>query len=898
MPQVIVAVAASAAGAGVAGALGLAVGSIAYGVVSGLASAVVGMALNSALGLNKPPKSAKFTAAAQDRQQMIRSAVATRAVVYGQAMMSGPIVFASSTGTGNEYLHVVIPLAHGESEEIVSVQFGDDTVGSLDGSGNVTSGRFSGKMRIKKHLGSASQTADADLVSEVTEWTTDHRLRGITYLYVRLQYDQTVYPYGLENIKALVKGRKVYDPRSTLTAWTDNWALCAADYLTADFGFRATSTEVDYATHLVAQANVCDESVAIPGGGTQARYTCNGAIDLGNTLVDNIKGLLTGAVGNLVYTQGQYRLYAAAYATPTVTLDENDLRGALTLQARPGRSNLFNGVRGTYVSPTNFWQPADFPAVTNATYETQDGGEQLLKDVELPYTIDSFAAQRMAKIILERARQGITATLPCKLTAFKLAAWDVFSLTIATLGWSGKAFRVNRWMLQPTGGVDLEIQEEASGSYSWSSSEATVVDTAPDTTLPSLLYVAPPTSLILDSGGDQSFVDTDGTLTVRISVQWTASVGPFVAAYEVAWKPAAESIYQIMRVPPDTTAVMLSGLRNRTSYNVRVRAVNTAGLPSEWTADTLTASYTALADVTGLAAAGAFTIDAASVVWDPVEGALGYEVEVWTAGVLRRSVTQVGNTFTYGYQDAIADGGLARALTFKVRAYDGGDTSDNWATLTLTNAQIAAPDNVAASAGYGNVLITADRPTAPDYSGTLIWAGASTGFTRDAASLIYDGPNTVYTDTVAPGETRWYSMAHYDVFGQDGLNYSGYFSSTALSTGLPTVDTEPGSTYLGADVVYYTAAQELWEWTGSEYERAAPVVNATQINAATLAAINANLGAITAGSLNINNKFQVDTSGNVTIQSATTGARLQIYNDVIKVYDSSGVLRVKLGNLS
>ena len=899
MPQIIVAAAASAAGGAVAGALGLTIGSIAYGVVSGLTAAVVGTALGSALGLNKPPKANKFTAAAQDRQQMIRSAVATRQVVYGLAMMSGPIVFAASTGSENQYLHVVVPLAHGESQEIVSVQFGDDTVGTLDGAGNVTSGRFSGKMRIKKHLGASSQTADSDLVAEVAEWTTDHRLQGITYLYVRLQYDTSVYPYGLENIKAKVKGRKVYDPRSLTTAWTDNWALCLADYLMADYGLRATSAEVDMTGHLITQANLCDESVSIPGGGTQARYTCNGAVDLGNTIAANLRGLLTGAVGNLVYTQGQYRLYAAAYDTPTITLDENDLRGDMSLQARPSRQSLFNGVRGTFVSPDNFWQPSDFPQVTNATYESQDGGEQLLKDIELPYTIDGFAAQRMAKIILERGRQGITATLPCKLTAFRLAAWDNFSLTIDHLGWSAKTFRVTRWVMQPTGGVDLEIQEEASASYSWSSSDATVVDAAPDTTLPSLLNVAPPTGLILDSGGDQSYQDTDGALNIRILVQWTASAGPFVDHYEVAWKPVAESVFQAMRLDAAATSVMLSGLRNRTSYDVRVRAVNIAGRASEWASDTLTASYTALADVAGLAVEGPFTVDGARIKWSRVEGAIGYDVRVYTSSTLRREVQQVANTFSYSYQDAIADGGLARSLHFEVRAYDGGDTSDNWTTLDITNPQIAAPDNVAASAGYGNVLISADRPGAADYSGTLIWAGDATGFTCDASSLIYDGPNTVFTHTVAPGAVKWFRMAHYDVFGQDSLNYSGYFSSTALNVGgVPTTATTPGSTYLGEDVVYCTADGSLYEWTGAAYERATPVVNASQINAANLAAISANLGSITAGDININNKFIVASDGIVTMQSATTGARKVETSTYIKVYDAAGVKRLQLGDLS
>jgi len=64
-----------------------------------------------------------------------------------------------------------------------------------------------------------------------------------------------------------------------------------------------------------------------------------------------------------------------------------------------------------------------------------------------------------------------------------------------------------------------------------------------------------------------------------------------------------------------------------------------------------------------------------------------------------------------------------------------------------------------------------------------------------------------------------------------------------------------------------------------------------------LSAITADLGYITAGSLNIGSgKFTVDTSGNVKIKGTGT-ARMEISNETIKVFDNSGSLRVQLGNL-
>ena len=79
---------------------------------------------------------------------------------------------------------------------------------------------------------------------------------------------------------------------------------------------------------------------------------------------------------------------------------------------------------------------------------------------------------------------------------------------------------------------------------------------------------------------------------------------------------------------------------------------------------------------------------------------------------------------------------------------------------------------------------------------------------------------------------------------------------------------------------------------------AAGAVSASNISTTNLSSINSNLGAITGGSINIASKFIVDGAGNTTIQSGTSGARTLITNEVIKVFDASGVLRIHIGNLS
>ena len=101
---------------------------------------------------------------------------------------------------------------------------------------------------------------------------------------------------------------------------------------------------------------------------------------------------------------------------------------------------------------------------------------------------------------------------------------------------------------------------------------------------------------------------------------------------------------------------------------------------------------------------------------------------------------------------------------------------------------------------------------------------------------------------------------------------------------------------------------KIWRWNSAAgaYTTAADggdltagTVAADKIAVTNLASIKADLGAITAGSIDIGGgKFSVDSAGNVEIRNAATGERLEVTNSVIRVYDSSGTLRVKLGDLS
>ena len=222
--------------------------------VSFIATAVFSFAYRKLAGKPKEPSLGGFDSEVVNRSTLIRSPISARQLVYGTVKKSGTLLYASTTGSDNKFLHLVIGLASHELQSIDKV-FNDVAItlsSDIDGSGNVNTGTFNGKARIKTKLGTADQTADSDLVSDDSNITSNHRFRGIAYLYIRLEFDEDIYPNGIPNISALVKGKKVLDYRTSSTAYSSNPALIVYDYLTSSDGMNASTSEI-YTHHLQAQ---------------------------------------------------------------------------------------------------------------------------------------------------------------------------------------------------------------------------------------------------------------------------------------------------------------------------------------------------------------------------------------------------------------------------------------------------------------------------------------------------------------------------------------------------------------------------------------------------------------------------------------------------------------------
>ena len=232
------------------------------------------------------------------------------AIIYGEQRVGGVIFYRSITDD-QKFLHTLIALAGHECNSIGTV-FADNVALTLDGNGFVTNDAFQIKdadgnvvnsaLRINKHLGTSNQAADADLVAEDSAWTTAHQAKNIAYIYIRAEFDTSVFPQGLPTFSAIVQGRKINDPRNTNQAeFTSNAALCLMDYLESDFGLGVDGTEINR-TIFAAAANVCDENVALSAGGTEKRYTVNGSFVTSLPPDDVITDLTASMAGTIFYT--------------------------------------------------------------------------------------------------------------------------------------------------------------------------------------------------------------------------------------------------------------------------------------------------------------------------------------------------------------------------------------------------------------------------------------------------------------------------------------------------------------------------------------------------------------------------------------------------------------------
>lgn len=174
-------------------------------------------------------------------------------LLYGERDVPG-LVFA--VGNVGADLLIGFMWCLGECQSIEAVYFNDAAV-----PGGVT---------LTHYLGTSTQAVDATLAANIAAYNDRLRIEVPGGGYIGICYTVARIPVGaidgFPRARAHIKGRKVYDPRTLTTAYSDNPALCVADLVENPvFGLgRATSG-------VAACADWCDSLLGGVAGAYRAR---------------------------------------------------------------------------------------------------------------------------------------------------------------------------------------------------------------------------------------------------------------------------------------------------------------------------------------------------------------------------------------------------------------------------------------------------------------------------------------------------------------------------------------------------------------------------------------------------------------------------------------------------
>ena len=545
-------------------------------------------------------------------------------IVYGTRKVGGNVVFLETSGTDNQYLYMAVVLSEGEINGVTSLFVNDNQVtlsGTLtDGtqrtvaSSDVNFFDESSLITVEAHFGTDSQTAST-LLSTLTSWTSNHRLRGLAYLAIRFEWNADKFG-SLPQVQAIVQGRKVYNPNldgtltggsgshraDTSTTWeySDNPILQLLDYLRNErFGMGIPNSYFDsnFADWQTA-TDVCDTNITPFSGASQIDLMdSHTVVDTSVKAIDNVKNFVRGSRSYLNFSGGKYNILVESTGSASITLTEDNIIGGISIQSK-NKNSRYNRVIVNFINPDKNFQSdtAQFPPVDetglasadqHANMKTADGGLLLEGRFDFSMFTSPYQAQEMAEIILRRSRTSLDVSLKADATAMDLAIGDLVNITHATPAFSAKPFRVQGMTINADHSVSLQCTEHQDSFYTFGTQQE--VATIPDTTLPNPFSVLPPASITLT---DELIEYADGIVITRLLITIGASTDLFVDNYEVQIKqtldPDGNAVSDDFREIAVGKILQYQHLNviDGATYQVRVRAVNTIGSKSTFISTT------------------------------------------------------------------------------------------------------------------------------------------------------------------------------------------------------------------------------------------------------------------------------------------------------------------------
>ena len=528
----------------------------------------------------------------------IESNIKAIPVVYGERRVGGVRVFIdTSKDRTNQHLYMAIVMAEGEVEDITDIYIDDipitDEKFRLNPlSANLEYEVFTGtpNQPVSQLLKQGtSYSGNPDISNpEVAQylldndptgnfpWADDHRLQGVAYIALKFVWDQNAYS-GVPDVTAIVKGKKVYDPRTQTTAWSNNPALCIRDYLTNPIYGKGISESAIDDVLFAQSANDIDNFTVIPYENADPikLFELNMVVDTDKKIIENLNEMLLACRGFLPYSNGTYGLKIDQATNHVMDVDENHIIGGISIVGTK-KEDRFNQVKVNFFNKDKEYKEdtAVFPDTDSTlyqTYLTEDSGEPLVDDIDIQGINNYYSAREMAKLFLLRSRLSTAIAFSATSELIELEVGDTFRITHPTPAWENKKFQVQEVGLNFDGTVEIQAIEYSADIYTYN--EASKETPFIPTSLPDPNKLEPVTELTASAG---SFIDSDGRTVPYIDLNWVAPNDALVDRYEIKYTiDDGTKVYSAVAI--DTTHRIVDA---KGSYDFTVFAVNGFGSKS------------------------------------------------------------------------------------------------------------------------------------------------------------------------------------------------------------------------------------------------------------------------------------------------------------------------------
>ena len=344
------------------------------------------------------------------------------------------------------------------------------------------------------------------------------------------------------------------------------------------------------------------------------------------------------------------------------------------------------------------------------------------------------------------------------------------------------------------------------------------------------------------------------------------------------------------------TTDTVSGITDGTSYSFTVTAYDSAGVSTASTAATATPEPPAPGTPTGLAAASV-TATGATLSWNPVIGAGGYQLFAGTQLVADVSTTTATDTTE----------AAGAAVTYAVAAYNAGGASTASAPLDVTTLP-AVPTGLAAS-GVSATGATLSWMAVTGATGYVLTSGSTSG-----PNVVYSGTATSFTDTTeAPNSAVSYTVTAVDSSGNSSPSTDVTIATLAAPpTGVSVTLSGTGATIswtatsgaTGYQVFSGTGTTPVYVGTATSYTDTSATSPATTysytVTVTTAAGTSAASGAVSATTVPATPTGLTGTAsapGELSLSwSPSTGASgYQVFQDGTQIADQVGTSLVVSG---